>query len=238
MPPNSGKRTTRAERQIEDQPPGKRTRLATQVQLQQRQAMYRGQVIRRVTRVLDSDRNAWGRTVRIADGTVFYGAIRDHRRQGVVALVTARMIASRTGSAASVPISGETIGAARGHLLAKVFGGDGGDVRNLVPLAHDFSNLQQYQQIEKNVLHHVLRHQTRAQRTLLGRITLDQARSAVNDVIYRALHARGYYHVVRYDVTPRYGISDIYPEYLHFVAQCQTCGQWVQDATVIANTLS
>src|SRR5262249_40212401 len=162
---------------------------------------------------------------------------RNYRRQGIIATVTARMIAAHRGSTAAVNVSGQGLGVARGHLLAKCLGGDGRDGRNLVPLAHAFTNLQHFQLIEQNVLHHALRHRTPAQRNYLGDITLREARNIVNDPIHQTLHTRGYYHIVRYEVTPRYDESDIYPTSLKFVARCQTCGEWVQRVTILANTM-
>jgi hypothetical protein len=218
--------------------PAQGTREQTTLAQQKRRAMYRGQQVPAGSVVLATDQNERGRTVRIVDGTVFYGSIRNHRRQGIVATVTARMIAANRGTAAAVNISGEGLGVARGHLLARCLGGDGHDVRNLVPLAHSFTNLQHFQLIERNVLHHALRHQTQAQRDYLGDdITLAQSRHIVNDPHYRNLHTRGYYHIVRYDVTPRYRESDIYPTALKFMATCLTCGEWVQQVTIISNTI-
>lgn len=228
---------TRKRKQDFDATPSAGTREQTTLAKQQRRAMYRGQQVPAGSVVLGTDQTARGRTVRIADGTVFYGSIRNHHRQGIVATVTAKMIAANQGTAAGVNISGEGLGIARGHLLARCLGGDGYDVRNLVPLAHAFTNLQHFQLIEQNVLHHVLRHQTQIQQDYLGDVTLPQARAAVNNPIHWTLHTRGYYHVVRYDVTPRYDQSDIYPASLKFVAQCQTCGEWVQRVTIISNTI-
>lgn len=228
---------TRKRKQDSDAPPSRNTRQRTTLEQQDRRAMYRGQQVPAGSVVRLADQSAHSRNVRIVDGTIFYGSIVNHRRRGITAVVTAQMIAANQGTAASVNISGEGLGIARGHLLARCLGGDGFDYRNLVPLAHAFTNLQQFQLIEQNILHHVLRHQTQIQQDYLGNITLAQARNAVNNPIHWTLHTRGYYHTVRYDVTPRYDESDIYPTSLKFVARCQTCGEWVQGITIISNTI-
>lgn len=222
-----------------DRPTAEGTRRRSQEAIQHRQALYRSQNIhaRRHTTIL-ADQKASGHEVRIEDGVVRYGSIDQWRREGIVSAISASMIAARAGTDASIEINGQGYGIARGHLLAKCLGGDGRDARNLVPLAHEFTNLQQYQQIEKNVLYHVLRHKTQVQRQMLGRVTLKAAGDAVVDPIHRSLHTRGYYHVVRYHVTPRYsGNERVFPASLAFVARCTTCGEWVQDALTIANTV-
>ena len=215
------------------------TRRQRQLAQQERVAMNRSQTIAvRRGISLPLDQNAYGRTVRIADGTVMYGSITNWRRQGIESIITAKMIAANAGTPAGVRISGEGPGCARGHLLARSLGGDGNDVRNLVPLAHEFTNLQQYQQIERMVLHHVLRHKTPMQQQCLGNVTLAVARNIVRDPKYASLHTSGHYHQVRYTITPRYeGLERVYPAHLEFVAECLTCGEWVQRALVLKNVV-
>lgn len=208
-----------------------------EIETQDRQALNRGQLVQSSGTLLGTDRTARRRRVAIADGWVEYGGINNYERDGIQARITAKMVAAHAGTHASVRISGEGPGVARGHLLGRALGGSGGDVRNLVPLAHTFSNLRQYHLLEKPVLYHVLRHGTTAERQKFGRINLPQARLAVNTAALARLHTEGYYHEVDYKVVPDYGRSNVYPDTLEVSARCATCGEWLHKTKVIRNVI-
>jgi hypothetical protein len=230
------RQNTRAAAKDDAASPAHRTRSRVMIAGQRRQSMYRGTNVRVGSIIHIHDRNAREHLDTIADGWVTYGAIQNYRRSTVEAFITARMVSSGTGTSASVPISGMSAGVARGHLLARCLGGSGSDMRNLVPLAHQFTNLGQYQWIEKQVLYHVLRLRF-DQSPRDAQNSLQQARARVNDEHYRHLLYRGFYHAVRYRVTPFYEESDVYPVGLRFVAECLTCGEWVAARTDIANVI-
>jgi hypothetical protein len=105
--------------------------------------------------------------------------------------MAAKMIASRLGTAASAQIGGLGSGLARGHLLAKTLGGDGADVRNLVPIAQNGTNLQQFHAVENLVKKHVLHQGTTAQKQIMGNVSVVQARGNVNVLWFARLHTAG-----------------------------------------------
>ena len=100
-----------------------------------------------------------GVNVAQAGGWVEYDRIINGQRQGVDAVVTLNML--RTGSTPtySFPFMTRRTGLmiVRGHLLARVLGGDGADPRNLVPLYHLRNNLPMYRDFEGRVQRYVER---------------------------------------------------------------------------------
>lgn len=100
-----------------------------------------------------------GTDVRQAGGWVEYHQIRDGQRYGVEAVITHAMLRTGTPPTYSFPFMTRRTGLmiVRGHLLARVLGGDGADPRNLVPLYHVRNNLPMYQDFERTVQRYVER---------------------------------------------------------------------------------
>ena len=98
-----------------------------------------------------------GLNVGPAGGWVRYLRIVDGRRQGVEAVVTRSMLRTGTSPRYVFPFTTRKTGLmiVRGHLLARVLGGDGADPRNLVPLYHVRNNLPMYQDFERAVQEYV-----------------------------------------------------------------------------------
>lgn len=235
MPP-----TTRTRTRFIFSPVAGGTRRRTRDALQSRVATNRSQVVSTIPETLSQgDRMSAAASFTWLDGSVRYGAIQNWRRAGITATIGPQWLAANLGTNARVDISGMGAGLARGHLLARSLGGSGTDIRNLVPLAHNFTNINQFQSVEKRIAQHVLRDRTSAQLAAFGnRPTLAQAKAAVNNPAWATLLTSGYYHTVTYTVTPEYdNNSRTRPAALRFSARCEACGERVIAETSLINPI-
>ncbi|HEV2756653.1 MAG TPA: DNA/RNA non-specific endonuclease [Actinomycetota bacterium] len=136
-----------------DRPSAESTRSKRREETQLRQARNRLATVnatRAENETIAADQNMGPRTV----GSIHYSGINNWRRGVMTAEITPDMLG--TGSPPSVPISGWTDGYARGHLLARSLGGDGADVRNLVPIAHVATNVtEMWHTVEKPIWTHL-----------------------------------------------------------------------------------
>lgn len=100
---------------------------------------------------------ATGLNVSGSGGWIRYGAITNGQRSTVTALVTPSMIRQGSTPNYDFPFFNRRFGLVivRGHLLARVLGGDGAEPRNLVPLPHAANNLPMYEDLESRVQRHV-----------------------------------------------------------------------------------
>jgi hypothetical protein len=92
-------------------------------------------------------------------GWVRYREIQGGQRYGVEAVITPHMLGTGTTPSYVFPFTTRRTGLmiVRGHLLARVLGGDGSEPRNLVPLYHIRSNLPMYEDVEGPVQHYLAR---------------------------------------------------------------------------------
>jgi hypothetical protein len=93
--------------------------------------------------------------------------------------------------------------------------------------------------VEKATFDHVLRTNTREQKARFGRkLKLSESRRAVSDAAHQILLSSGYYHIVKYEVLPRYlGNERVHPASLEYRGTCQTCSATVFATTTILNSI-
>jgi hypothetical protein len=126
---------------------------------------------------------------------VEYGPITNGQRTWVRARIIPAVLRTGTPAAYDFPFLGHLYGlmVGRGHLLAQLFGGNGKDPHNLVPLPHQCSHLPIMEAIEKRILVYISAGNIV---DILIHVNYDSANSSANtllpcSIIYMAENARG-----------------------------------------------